>query len=136
MTKPPLPKLVKKADKLFSLYIRKRDCTTYIETEEGISIPAGKCITCPKIIAFNQGDCGHFIKRGCKLTRFDERNANLQCMRCNRFNEGEQYKHGLAIDEKYGPGTTDELLALEKRYYRESCKLSREQIELIIERYK
>ena len=54
---------------------------------------------------------GHFISRKHLSTRFDEQNANAQCFACNIHNKGEQYKHSLYIDEKYGSGTAQSLHA-------------------------
>jgi predicted ATP-dependent serine protease len=54
-------------------------------------------------------DTGHFQSRRFLLTRYDERNANGQCQNCNQWNSGEQYKHGLAVDDKFGEGTAQEL---------------------------
>jgi len=131
----PIPKLVAKADKVFSNYIRSRDANTLIQNEEGLSLPAGSCITCSRIIAVKQGHCGHFIQRGCKPTRFDPRNASLQCPYDNTYRYGEQYRHGLAIDRKFGAGTSTELLELENRYKRDGHKWTRDELNEVIERY-
>ena len=90
-----------KADKYYSLYIRNRDSD---------SNGYGECITCGKTIHTSEADCGHFIPRDRQPVRYDERNTNLQCRRCNRFQDGRQYEHGKAIDLKYGAGTADEIL--------------------------
>ena len=97
---------MKKADRYFSEYIRLRDADS-----------SGKvrCITCEKVVDWNDCDAGHFIDRSHKNTRFDERNVNGQCKTCNRFQSGRQYEHGRAIDLKYGEGTADELLQLSKQ---------------------
>src|SRR5690554_3063475 len=83
----------KKADKYFSQFIRKRD-----ENKP--------CITCGKR---GEMDCGHFISRRFESVRYDERNANGQCLKCNRFQNGNQFEHGLAIDRLYGKGTAETL---------------------------
>lgn len=83
-----------KADKYFSLYIRERD--------------KGKpCITCGRYSS--KMDCGHFISRRFEATRYDEKNANAQCIKCNRFENGNQFEHGQNIDHKYGSGTAEHL---------------------------
>ena len=41
-------------------------------------------------------------------TRYDELNQ-IQCVACNMFRGGEQYKFALALDSKYGEGTAQEL---------------------------
>jgi hypothetical protein len=35
-------------------------------------------------------------------TRCDEQNCQVQCVGCNMFNHGEQFKFSLALDAKYG----------------------------------
>lgn len=115
-----LPKLTKKADKHFSLLIRARD------RDE-------PCITCPSYPEGAAAHAGHFVTRGCKLTRFDPHNVNKQCNYCNTFRDGEQYKHGVAIDKKYGVGTAAELVELEARYKREGHKYTREFLQSILE---
>ena len=70
--------LVNKLDKIFSLYIRKRDAMPY----------GGryfKCISCGRVLPFEQADCGHFWSRRHMATRFDEDNCNAECKGCNRF---------------------------------------------------
>jgi hypothetical protein len=42
-------------------------------------------------------------------TRYDEQNCSAQCVACNMFRGGEQYRFALAIDAKYGEGTAEEL---------------------------
>ena len=91
-----------KADKYFSLFIRKRDSINGL----------ARCITCGKLVS--DPDCGHFISRRFQSTRYDEKNAHAQCKKCNRFQNGNQYEHGKAIDRKYGEGTADKLLQKSK----------------------
>tara|TARA_R110002074_G_scaffold185362_1_gene350762 strand:+ start:369 stop:743 length:375 start_codon:yes stop_codon:yes gene_type:complete len=90
-------------DKAFSLFIRLRD------TDD---LGIGKCITCNKRVFWKEADAGHFISRTYLGTRFDDRNVNLQCKGCNGFKNGEQYKHGVAINMLYGDDTADELWAI------------------------
>ena len=59
-------------------------------------------------------DCENFISRRFQSTRYDEKNAHAQCKKCNRFENGNQYEHGKAIDRKYGEGTADQLLEKSK----------------------
>lgn len=56
-------------------------------------------------------DCGHFRSRRYNATRFDETNCQVQCPKCNRFNEGEHYQFGINLNIKYGPGTAEGLIA-------------------------
>ena len=105
------------ADKHFSIYIRTRDADRYLEDNEGLSLLAGKCITCPKVEPIKFMDAGHFItKARCKPLKYDEYNANLQCHNCNRFEYGQQYKHGKAIIDKWGSEQLDRLQAIADDY--------------------
>jgi hypothetical protein len=76
-------------------------------------------------------DAGHFISRRFEATLFDERNVNLQCIKCNRFENGNQYEHGLRIDKKYGPGTAEKILIKSKMY----CNRVKSDYEYIAQTY-
>jgi hypothetical protein len=109
-----------KADRYFSIYIRLRD------SKNGIC----KCITCGKSVS--EFDCGHMISRRFESTRFDEQNANGQCHKCNRFENGNQLAHAVAIDGKHGEGTSTRLL-LKSRML---CKRNQQDYERIAEEFK
>lgn len=68
--------LVRKLDKVFSLYIRLRD-----------TMPGGvfRCIACGQIKPFEQADCGHYFSRTHMATRYSELNCHAECRHCNRF---------------------------------------------------
>ena len=125
-----LPKygiLKKRLDTAFSIFIRTRD-----REEDGL-VP---CITCSKRLPIKEIQCGHFQKRQFMATRWDERNCSSQCSRCNMPATygglgGEQYKHGLAIDKIYGPGTATLLEGLS----RQARKFSRRELIELIEKY-
>ena len=38
-----------------------------------------------------------------------KKNCDVGCIKCNIFNFGEQYKFSIALDNKYGEGTAEEL---------------------------
>ena len=114
-------------DRAFSKFIRLRD-----SDENGLC----RCISCGKIHAWDDIDCGHFVNRRHMGTRFDEKNCNAQCRSCNSFDEGNPAGYAKGLIEKYGAGVIDELLlkkALGRKwsqfeidelakYYREKCK--------------
>ena len=52
---------------------------------------------------------GHFQSRKHLSTRWSETNCQVQCVGCNMFKAGEQYKFSIALDSKYGGGTAEEL---------------------------
>ena len=102
-----ISKLKKELDKWFSLYIRLRDAT-----DEGLA----QCFTCGKVAHYKSGGMqnGHFQSRSFLSTRFDEENCQPQCVACNMFRQGEQYKFALNLDAKYGEGKAEELEILAK----------------------
>ena len=118
-----ISKLKKELDKWFSLFIRLRDAT-----DEGMV----QCFTCGKVSHYKSGmQCGHFQSRRFMATRYDVRNQ-IQCVACNMFRGGEQFKFALGLDAKYGDGT-----ALELEYKaRTIIKLSRIDYEEKISYYK
>ena len=123
MKSKPIGKLVAELDKVFSLFIRARDMN-----EEGVS----SCITCGKMMTLKTSQCGHFISRIHYATRWEEKNCAAQCVACNMFKQGKQYEFGLAIDEKYGVGTSWKLLIQSKNTF----KKDRSILEMLIKKYK
>ena len=97
-----ISKLKKELDKWFSLFIRLREAT-----DEGIV----QCFTCGKVAHYKKGGMqnGHFQSRKHLTTRWDLKNCQVQCVGCNMFKGGEQYKFSVALDSKYGEGTSEEL---------------------------
>ena len=102
MKKQTVSSLKKKLDQVFSEYIRKRDC---LDTTG--SFDYGVCCTCGVTYPYKKLQCGHFQSRKASLTRYHEKNTSAQCVGCNMFKAGEQYKFAQYIDKKYGDGTAD-----------------------------
>ena len=119
----PISKLKKELDKWFSLYIRLREATL-----EGLC----QCFTCGKVGHYKKLQCGHFQSRKHHSTRWNEQNCQVQCVGCNMFKQGEQWKFGLKLNGKYGKGTSRELEELA----RTTVKLSRIDYEDNIRYYK
>lgn len=88
------------ADRDFSKFIRLRDSNEY-----GIC----ECFSCDKSAFWKDMDCGHYVKRDKRITRWDETNCNAQSKDCNNYGKGEEAKHKEYIDKKYGEGTADRL---------------------------
>ena len=119
-----ISKLKKELDKWFSLYIRLRDTNEY-----GLV----QCVTCGCIKHYKKGmQNGHFQSRSYLATRFDEVNCQPQCVGCNMFKQGEQYKFALALDNKYGQGTAEEIQLKTKQI----VKITRIEYEEKISYYK
>lgn len=96
-------KLVQELDRLFSLYVRHSNANL-----DGLV----ECATCDTVKPIKQMQNGHFQSRGKYATRWHEKNTAPQCVGCNMFKQGEQYKMSKYLDEKYGEGTADEMVRL------------------------
>ena len=92
--------LVKKLDAEFSIFIRRRFAIDGKAT----------CFTCDKIDHWKNLQCGHFQSRKHYSTRWDEINCQVQCVGCNVYKYGEQYKFGIHLDQIHGEGTSLKLL--------------------------
>ena len=118
-----ISKLKKELDKWFSLFIRLR------ESEDGIV----QCFTCSRISHYKSGmQNGHFQSRRHHSTRWNETNCQVQCVKCNMYEQGEQFRFGIALDSKYGEGTSEELEFLSRTI----MKVSRIDYEEKISYYK
>ena len=119
-----ISKLKKELDKWFSLFIRLRDATP-----EGLC----QCFTCGKVSHYKTGmQNGHFQSRKHLTTRWDLKNCQVQCVGCNMFKAGEQYKFSISLDAKYGEGTSEELEFLA----RQTWKITRTEYEDFVFYYK
>ena len=114
-------KIVKKLDKVFSLYIRNR----YSKNGKA------ECFTCGKIDDVSRLHAGHFQSRKHYATRWDEVNVQVQCPKCNLFGQGEQFKFGLRLDKEYGEGTAEQL----EQKARNTVKLSNDDLNEMILKY-
>ena len=116
-------KLKKKLDKLFSEYIRRRKANYYGRVN---------CFTCGVEKHWKEQQAGHFQTRSHHSTRWDEVNVQVQCVKCNMFRQGEQYKFGMYLNQRFGEGTAEELEHRAKTV----VKLNKIDYEEAIERYK
>ena len=94
---------VKKLDKVFSLYVRLRDC---------MPNGYGRCIACGRIKQFSELDCGHYHSRTHMATRWHEDNANIECKACNRFSSEHLIGYRENLIRKIGMGRYDRLTIL------------------------
>lgn len=96
--KPTRGKLVKKLDVVFSQYVRLSNADS-----RGFCT----CVTCGKQGHWKTGgiQAGHFISRKHYSTRWNEDNVKPQCVACNVYRAGEQYKYSLYL----GHNLSDEL---------------------------
>ena len=122
--KPSTATLVRKLDKVFSLYIRLRDSAAY-------NYQYFRCISCGQIKPFEQMDCGHFISRTHQATRFDEENAHGECRFCNRFSADHIIAYQRNLEAKIGKDRVDMLLARGRM----TKKWSAFELQLLIKHY-
>ena len=118
-----ISKLKKELDKWFSLFIRLRWATN-----EGLC----QCVTCGKVGHYKEMQNSQFQSRRHHSTRWNEKNCQVGCVKCNVFNYGEQYKFSLYLEGRYGEGTAKELEYLAKQI----IKISRSDYEENISYYK
>lgn len=122
MKKKSRKSIIKRLDTVFSLYIRLKDSNNEIV----------ECYTCGKTAHFQDGmQCGHFQSRKFYATRWDVDNCKVQCISCNVFKYGEQYKFGIKLDSEYGKGTAEKLSIKSKKI----IKYSNEDLIEMIENY-
>lgn len=113
--------LIKKLDTVFSLYIRRRHAKNDI----------AQCYTCGKKDHYKKLQNGHFMSRKSYATRWDETNCQVQCVKCNMFEQGMSYVFGLNLNKQFGEGTAEALLKKSK----EILKLSNDEVVSLITKY-
>src|ERR1700690_1094178 len=86
--------LKRKADKIFSDYIRHRDT---------------HCYTCRKFLEYNQRQNGHYISRKYLALRYDPVNCHTQDVSCNIFLKGNLTLYALHLIEDYGQNVLKDL---------------------------
>lgn len=115
-------RLVKKADTVFSTFIRLRD-----SNRKGI-------VTCPLCWwkwPRKQAQNMHFITRACWLFRYDEENCVAGCMRCNVILNWNYITYTRYMQNKYWIEKVDEMISNSKKVY----KLQTYELEEIINKY-
>lgn len=109
-------KLLKKADAVFSIWIRNRD--------------GNRCVICGSTYKVQNG---HLFKRGKKRIRFDEYNCNAQCSICNFKHNKYPEPYTAFFLRKYGQ---EKYLELEKiSEINGPYQIPRDFLEDIIEKY-
>lgn len=88
--------LKKKADAVFSRFIRQRDRNAMGE---------GVCYTCYRTAPWKKLQCGHFVPRQYLATRYSEINCHSQCYACNMLYNGQPSSYASRLELEFGPGT-------------------------------
>ena len=114
--------LIKELDKVYSIYIRSENAVDNV----------AECYTCGKKENWKYMDCGHYISRKVKSTRWYKKNTKPQCKRCNVFMEGNKPTFALKLKKEYGSGILEELDQLSHII----VKYSKEKLQSLIFYYK
>lgn len=124
MAKSKLQKLKEKADKTFSLYIRKK----YADWKDFVT-----CYTCGKVAHYKEGmQNGHFISRASNKLRYDERNCRVQCYGCNVCKNGNYIEYMRRMIKEVGLKEVDKL----RKEGKETRRFTEKELQEIIDKYK
>lgn len=102
--KPSVMALKRRLDTLWSEWVRRSAADS-----SGLV----SCCSCGRKYHWKEVDCGHFVSRNHNAGRFDIRNTNPQCKKCNRFNEGNKAGYAVYLQKRYGPEVIEELNKLQ-----------------------
>ncbi len=98
--------------RVFSEFIRKRDAD-----HAGYA----SCVSCGDSKLWKYQQAGHYVRASAGMvTRFDERNVNTQCLRCNVFLDGNIPPYAIFMVKTYGPEILEELDALRRQNFKPS----------------
>lgn len=106
----PLVKAKKDLGKVFSMYIRMRDCLSATGTLDN-----GVCCTCGKSYPLKKLQAGHFIPGRMDSILFEPTCVHAQCYRCNMRRQGEWVKYYRFMQRKYGQAHVDYLMELSEQ---------------------
>ena len=89
-----------------------------VQRAEGCFIKDGVwvavCRTCGRVLPISGASCmqgGHYIPRGCRITRWEAVNVHPQCPRCNGFLDGNYLMYARWMQKHY-PEDNERLLDL------------------------
>jgi len=108
----PRQKAMNLADDWFSRWVRIN--FAYDILTDGTVIC--KCYTCGSIKKAVLMQCGHWQCRGFKRTRFDERDARPQDVKCNYHRSGEPEKFEINLIKEIGQDAVNELKVISQEY--------------------
>lgn len=96
-------------DRVFSIFIRTRwmDYRGYV-----------RCYTCPRILHWKEMQCGHWLRRGLSLTRWEPDNCRPQCEHCNEYENGQPEVFEAELREELGDERVDELVHMSREIFK------------------
>lgn len=121
MKKLSRSKLIRELDRVFSIYIRLRDCN-----KDWIVV----CPLCGARIPRKKSQNMHFISRWVLKYRYDETNCHWWCMRCNVILNWNYIKYTRWMQNKYWIEKIDEMIN-DKQIF----KLRTPELQEMIEEY-
>jgi len=119
LKKPTLKTIKKKADQVFSQYIRK------LKSKNGYCT----CVSCGVVKPIKQMQNGHYFPRNRLGTRFYEDNCNPQCPGCNIFKNGNYTAYASYMFKEYGSAFMEDLENLSRKTTKISVPEYQEMIE-------
>ena len=120
---PTKTKLRKKADSVFSTFVRLRD-----SNKQWIVV----CPLCWSKLPRKQAQNMHFIKRSCWFYRYDESNCHAWCYRCNVILSWNYIAYTRWMQREYGIDFVDHMIDESKKLHKE---WSKEDYQKIIDTY-
>lgn len=115
-------KLIREADRVFSIYIRAKDAIGGRAT----------CVTCGGSNWWKLMHNGHYLSRRIMATRWNQINCNVQCEWCNVTLHGNLAKYKDYLIQKHGEKVIEYL----QDKVRDSHKITNMEIQSIIDTYK
>ena len=116
---PTKTALRKKADSVFSTFIRLRD-----SNKQWVVV----CPLCWAKLPRKQAQNMHFIKRSCWFYRYDEANCNAWCYRCNVILNWNYIAYTRWMQKKYGIEYVDNMISESKKLHKERSKADYQEI--------
>lgn len=115
-------KLTKELDAVVSRFVRLQAAD-----HEGIV----QCFTCPQKTTIKKIQCGHYVSRFYKATRWDLRNLRPQCFWCNIWKRGDPVTFRERLVKELGEAVVTEMEAARSYSY----KLDKVWLQSEIDRY-
>jgi hypothetical protein len=120
--KESIKELVKKLDKVFSLFVR------LIHADKDGMVT---CYTSGKRLHFKEAHAGHFLSRKFYVTRWDEKNVKVQSYAENIHSKGNPIEFQRRLENEFGREVIAKLI--DKKY--SPYKLQRIELQMMIEDY-
>lgn len=118
---PSISKLIKEADRLFSLRVRQNSWPKNSDIKY--------CYTCSHPAHWKKMHNGHYLSRYYKAARWHEDNCRIQCMMCNLWKRGDPIAFRQNLVEEIGEARVLAIEALRDA----PIKLSREFLQAKIQ---